>query len=45
MLKVLRLSMAQVQYDFNRNKYFDTQEALKYGIIDQVVKPPKLNLY
>ena len=33
---VLRM---QVQFDFNRNKYFDTDEALEYGIIDQVVKP------
>lgn len=33
---VLRM---QVQFDFNRNKYFDTKEALEYGIIDQVVKP------
>ncbi len=29
----------QVQFDFNRNKYFDTKEALEYGIIDQVVRP------
>ena len=26
----------QVQFDFNRNKYFDTKEAVEYGIIDQV---------
>ncbi|CAL5226195.1 g9031 [Coccomyxa viridis] len=29
----------KVQFDFNRNKYFDTKEALEYGIIDQVVRP------
>lgn len=29
----------QIQFDFNRNKYFDTKEALEYGIIDQVVRP------
>ena len=29
----------QIRFDFNRNKYFDTKEALEYGIIDQVVRP------
>ena len=29
----------QIQFDFNRNKYFDTKEAMEYGIIDQVVRP------
>ncbi len=33
------VSYVQVQFDFNRNKYFDTKEALEYGIIDQVVRP------
>jgi ATP-dependent protease ClpP protease subunit len=32
---------AQIQHDFNRNKYFDTSEALEYGIIDRVIKPPR----
>lgn len=31
--------VVQIQYDFNRNKYFDTKEAQEYGIIDQVVRP------
>ena len=31
--------LLQIQFDFNRNKYFDTKEALEYGIIDQVVRP------
>lgn len=29
----------KIQFDFNRNKYFDTKEAVEYGIIDQVVRP------
>ena len=32
---------AQIQHDFNRNKYFDTQEALEYGVIDRIIKPPR----
>ena len=32
-------SLMQVQFDFNRNKYFDTKEAVEYGIIDQVSAP------
>ncbi len=34
-------SSAQIQHDFNRNKYFDTSEALEYGIIDRVIRPPR----
>ena len=32
---------AQIQHDFNRNKYFDTKEALEYGVIDRIIKPPR----
>ena len=31
----------QVQHDFNRNYYFNTQEAKEYGIIDNIIKPPR----
>jgi ATP-dependent Clp protease, protease subunit len=34
-------SLAKVQHDFNRNKYFDTHEALEYGIIDTIIRPPR----
>lgn len=33
---------AQVQFDFNRNKYFDAHSAKEYGIIDNVLRPPRL---
>lgn len=33
--------MLQVQHDFNRNYYFNTQEAKEYGIIDNIIKPPR----
>ncbi|KAK9814397.1 hypothetical protein WJX72_005299 [[Myrmecia] bisecta] len=43
--KVLAQATAQpvekIQHDFNRNKYFDTEEAKAYGLIDQVIKPPR----
>ena len=29
----------QIQFDFNRNKYFDTKEAMEYGIIDHSGPP------
>ena len=32
---------AQIQHDFNRNKYFNPQEALEYGLVDRVIKPPR----
>lgn len=31
----------KVAYDFSRNKYFDAQEALEYGIVDNIVKPAR----
>ena len=31
----------QIQKDFNRNKYFNPQEALDYGLIDNVLRPPR----
>lgn len=31
----------QVQFDFNRNKYFSSDEALEYGVIDKIIKPPR----
>ena len=31
----------QIQQDFNRNKYFNPQEALEYGLVDRVIKPPR----
>jgi len=31
----------QIQHDFNRNKYFNPQEALEYGLVDRVIKPPR----
>ena len=33
---------AQIQYDFNRNKYFDAKAALEYGLIDRVLDPPRV---
>lgn len=33
---------AQIQYDFNRNKYFDAKGALEYGLIDRVLDPPRV---
>lgn len=38
------LLLLQVQYDFNRNKYFDAESAREYGIIDKVLKPPRKKL-
>ena len=37
----LTLVSLQVQHDFNRNFYFDANEALEYGIIDRIIKPPR----
>lgn len=34
-------SLERVQHDFNRNYYFNTQEAKEYGIIDNIIKPPR----
>ena len=34
--------MLQIQYDFNRNKYFDANAALEYGLIDKVLTPPRV---
>jgi len=34
-------SLGRVQHDFNRNCYFDVEEALAYGIIDKVLPPPR----
>ena len=31
----------KVAQDFSRNKYFDAQEALEYGVVDQVIKPAR----
>lgn len=31
----------QVARDFSRNKYFNTQEAQDYGVIDNIVKPAR----
>lgn len=39
-LTCLLLSV-QVQHDFNRNKFFDAQEAKDYGIVDQIIRPPR----
>lgn len=36
--------LEKVQYDFNRNKYFDAESAREYGIIDKVLKPPRKKL-
>lgn len=35
------LPAVQVQHDFNRNYYFNTQEAKEYGLIDNIIKPPR----
>lgn len=32
----------KVQFDFNRNKYFDAHTAKEYGIIDNVLRPPRM---
>ena len=37
----LQLLCPQVQHDFNRNKFFDAQEAKDYGIVDQIIRPPR----
>lgn len=34
-------TLLQVAYDFSRNKYFSTEEALEYGVIDNIVKPKR----
>ena len=31
----------QIQFDFNRNKYFSAEAALEYGVIDRIIKPPR----
>eukprot|EP01026_Neomeris_dumetosa_P072044 TRINITY_DN7316_c0_g2_i9.p1 TRINITY_DN7316_c0_g2~~TRINITY_DN7316_c0_g2_i9.p1 ORF type:complete len:249 (+),score=23.21 TRINITY_DN7316_c0_g2_i9:30-776(+) len=31
----------KVQHDFNRDKFFDAYEAKEYGIIDNIIQPPK----
>lgn len=31
----------QIQRDFNRNMYFNPQEALEYGLIDNILRPPR----
>ncbi|KAK9844699.1 hypothetical protein WJX74_005670 [Apatococcus lobatus] len=33
--------LPKVQHDFNRNKFFDAQEAKDYGIVDQIIRPPR----
>ena len=33
--------VATVQRDFNRNKYFNAEEALAYGVIDRILPPPR----
>lgn len=33
--------LAEVQRDFNRNKYFSAEEALEYGVIDRILPPPR----
>ncbi len=33
----------QIQYDFNRNKYFTVEEAKEYGLIDTILRPPRVN--
>eukprot|EP01025_Chloroclados_australasicus_P021488 TRINITY_DN2261_c0_g1_i1.p2 TRINITY_DN2261_c0_g1~~TRINITY_DN2261_c0_g1_i1.p2 ORF type:complete len:152 (+),score=18.81 TRINITY_DN2261_c0_g1_i1:159-614(+) len=35
-------SYEKVQRDFNRDKFFDAYEAREYGIIDNIIQPPKL---
>ena len=32
---------SQVQHDFQRNAYFDVDEAIEYGVIDRVLPPPR----
>lgn len=34
-------TVERVHHDFNRNKYFSAQEALDYGLIDRILKPPR----
>jgi ATP-dependent Clp protease protease subunit len=30
-----------LEYDTDRNKYLDAQQAVEYGLVDQVLTPPK----
>ena len=41
MARIDLLGVLQVQFDFNRNKYFSADEAVEYGVIDKVIKPPR----
>lgn len=34
-------SYEKVFSDFGRNKYFNAQEALEYGIVDKIIKPSR----
>jgi ATP-dependent Clp protease protease subunit len=34
-------SLKRIQHDFNRNCYFDVDEAIQYGLIDKVLPPPR----
>ena len=34
-------SLKRIQHDFNRNCYFSAEEAVRYGIIDKILPPPR----
>lgn len=34
----------KIQYDINRNKYFTVEEAKEYGLIDTILRPPRMNV-
>ena len=34
-------SLGRIQHDFNRNCYFNTEEAVSYGLIDKILPPPR----
>jgi ATP-dependent Clp protease protease subunit len=36
-----RQALSKVKRDFKKDKYFTAEEALKYGIIDEVIEPTK----
>ncbi|GMH33991.1 hypothetical protein BSKO_01825 [Bryopsis sp. KO-2023] len=35
----------KVYKDFGRNKYFNAQEAIEYGVVDQVIRPPRTDMF
>jgi ATP-dependent Clp protease protease subunit len=34
-------SVDQIKHDFNRDRYFSPDEAVKYGVIDKIIYPKR----